>query len=154
MVDELTKQKAWRTARPLGLWYAWSQPYWLTLQQRARNERQSIWKLGRLLDYPVWPDFLLEEGSDQFMFRESYRVKDYRTFSRPEPFVQFAESLGMPYHLTVLHAKYLIKQLKAQPNGENVQSRSIVCSTVARIPPRTDSRYTEILLSEEQRENQ
>lgn len=154
MVDELTKRKAWLATRPLGLWYAWSQPYWLILQQREREIRESKWKLGHLLDYPVWPDFLLEEGSDQFMFRECHRVQDYHTFTRPEPFIRFAESLGMPYHLAVLNAKHLVKQLKGKNNGETITRTSVICSTVERIPPRTDSRYTEILLSEEQSKNQ
>jgi hypothetical protein len=150
MIDEETKRKAWRTQRPNGLWYAWSQPYWLTLQQKYHNRLENIWKLGRLLDYPEWPDFLLEEGSDRFMFRDKHQVEQYHTFVNPSAFVRFAESLNMPFHLTVLNARAFIKQSKGKTNGQTQDNRrGSIFSAVERIPPRTDYRYTEILLSEE-----
>lgn len=125
----------WKEDRPYGLWFAWSDAYWLRLRHRELGEKTPKWHMGRLLEKPVYPVFILEEGSDKFVFPEKHYVDEHHTFRTPRAFVQFAIEQGMENHPIVITARALIpEQFRHKVKEVSVNDTGLTCSS--RVSPR------------------
>lgn len=118
----------WKEDRPYGLWFAWSEAYWLRLRNRELGTRSPKWFLGRLLERPVYPGFVLEEGSDKFVFPESSKVEEHHTFRTPRAFVEFTIIHGMENHPISVSARTLIpEQFKHKIKEVTVNDTRLIC---------------------------